>query len=284
MTNSGLISIVEREHILSLLNHGKRTDGRAFDEFRKISIVPGYVPKAEGSAIVKIGRSKVIAGVKGQIGSPFPDSPDEGVVTASVELVPIASPNFESGPPRGDAIELARVADRAIRESKCVSQEALTIISGKAVWILFIDLYVLDHDGNLFDACEFAALAALMNAKLPETKLITNEAGEEDYELLETTKPLKLDHIPISCTFAKIGDNLIVDPNLKEEIIQDARLTYAFTEDNKVCATQKGESGSFTIEEAKKCLDIAEKRTKEIRDQLDKISDPKGNPWSDEKT
>lgn len=283
MTNSGLISIVEREHVLSLLDHGKRADGRAYDEYREITIIPDFVEKAEGSAIVKIGKTKVIAGVKAQIGEPYPDSPDEGVVTATVELVPIASPNFESGPPRGDAIELARVADRAIRESKSVSQEALKIISGKAVWILFIDLYVLDHDGNLFDACEFAALAALMNTKLPKTKIVKNDKGEEEVELLEKTIPLKMHHVPLSCTFAKIGDNLIVDPTLKEESVQDARITLSFTEENKICATQKGESGTFTVEEVKKCIDIAEKRTKEIRNKLDKITNPKANPWSDEK-
>lgn len=73
MANTNLISLVEKEHIVSLLEHGKRTDGRAFDEFRKISIIPGYVVKAEGSAIVKIGRTKVIAGVKAQLGTPFPE-------------------------------------------------------------------------------------------------------------------------------------------------------------------------------------------------------------------
>ena len=94
MANTNLISLVEKEHIVSLLDHGKRTDGRAFNEFRKISIIPGYVVKAEGSAIVKIGRTKVIAGVKAQLGTPFPDTPDSGVVTTTVELVPIDSPLF----------------------------------------------------------------------------------------------------------------------------------------------------------------------------------------------
>ena len=108
MGNKGLISIVEHEHIVSLLDHGKRTDGRAFDEYREIKIIPDYVPKAEGSAIAKIGRTKVIAGVKAQLGDPYPDTPDQGVVTATVELIPIGSPDFESGPPRDNAIEVSR--------------------------------------------------------------------------------------------------------------------------------------------------------------------------------
>lgn len=282
MTKKGLISAVEREHILSLLNHGKRTDGRSFDEFRKITIIPDYVQKAEGSAIAKIGKSKVIAGVKAQMGSPFPDTPNKGVVTTTVELVPVAAPEFESGPPREYAIELARVADRAIRESHAVSNKELVLVPGKFVWILFIDIYILDHDGNLFDACEFAALGALLNTQIPDFKIVTNEKGEETVELLETTHPLAMDHIPISCTFSKIGENIIVDPNYDEESIQDARLTLAFTEENKICSTQKGESGSFTIEEIKKCIDIAAERTKDIRSQLDTIVDPQGNPWSEE--
>ncbi len=282
MADTGLISLVEKEHIESLLDHGKRTDGRAFDEFRKITIIPGFVPKAEGSAIVKIGRTKVIAGVKAQIGEPFPDTPDEGVVTATVELVPIASPIFESGPPREPAIELARVSDRAIRESKCVNEESLVIESGKHVWVIFIDIYVLDQDGNLFDACEIAATAALMNTQLPDTKTVTDENGNEVIELLETTHPLKLDYIPISCTFSKIGKHIIVDPVLKEEGIEDARITFAYRDDNKICATQKGENGTFTIDEIKKCLDIASERTKEIRSNLDKITDKDAYPWSEE--
>ena len=282
MADTNLISLVEKEHIVSLLDHGKRTDGRAFDEYRKITIIPGYVVKAEGSAIVKIGRTKVIAGVKAQLGTPFPDTPDSGVVTATVELVPIASPIFESGPPRAKAIELARVSDRAIRESKAVNKDSLVLISGKKVWILFIDIYVLDQDGNLFDACELAAVSALMNARIPETKIVTDEDGNEDVELLETTKPIKMDYTPISCTFGKIGKHIIVDPVLKEESIEDARITFAFRDDGKICATQKGENGSFTIDEIKKCIDIASERTKEIRSNLDKITDANANPWSEE--
>lgn len=282
MAKHHLISLVEKEHIVSLLDHGKRTDGRAFDEFRKISIIPGYVVKAEGSAIVKIGRTKVIAGIKAQLGAPFPDTPDSGVVTATVELVPIASPIFESGPPRAKAIELARVSDRAIRESKAVNNDSLVLISGKKVWILFIDIYVLDQDGNLFDACEIAALSALMNTRIPETKIVTDEDGNEDVEILETTKPLKLDYTPISCTFSKIGKHIIVDPVLKEEGIEDARITFAFRDDDKICATQKGENGTFTVDELKKCIDIASERTKEIRSQLDKITDANAYPWSEE--
>ncbi|MEA2069715.1 MAG: exosome complex protein Rrp42 [Asgard group archaeon] len=279
MTEEGLISLVEREHVLSMLDHNKRIDGRNFDEFREITIIPNYIQKAEGSAIVKIGKTKVIVGIKASLGDPYPDTPETGVLTTTVELSAYASPNFESGPPRADAIELARVTDRPIREAKAVNNEQLVIIPGKKVWVLFIDIYILDHDGNLFDACEMATLAALKNTKLPDTKIVKDENGLEDVEILETSKPLKMDHQPISCTIAKIGKHLIVDPTLKEENTQDARITFAFTENNKICSTQKGENGTFSIEEIETAIDLAAKKTKEIRSKWDDLTNPEAFPW-----
>jgi len=117
---------------------------------------------------------------------------------------------------------------------------------------------------------------------IPDTKIVKDENGNNVIEILETTHPLKLDYIPLSCTFSKIGKHIIVDPVLKEEGIEDARITFAFRDDNKICATQKGENGTFTIDEIKKCIDIASERTKEIRSNLDKITDKDAYPWSEE--
>lgn len=281
MTKKGLISVVERDHVVSLLDHNKRSDARAFDEYRKITIIPDYIQKAEGSAIVKLGQTKVIVGVKAQLGEPYPDTPNSGVVTTSVELIPIASPIFESGPPRERAIELARVTDRPIRESGAVNLEGLAVIPGKKVWILFIDIYILDHDGNLFDACELAAITALKNTRIPEIEVVEKEDGSEEIKYLDSTRPLQMKHEPISCTFSKIGDNIIIDPALDEELVEDARLTLSFTEEGKICSTQKGESGVFTQEEIFKCIEIAAEKTKEIRTHLDEWTDKEGNPWSE---
>ena len=76
------------------------------------------IEKAEGSARVLLGKTEVLVGVKVETGEPFPDTPNEGVLTVNAELVPIASPNFEAGPPNEDSIELARVVDRGIVNQK----------------------------------------------------------------------------------------------------------------------------------------------------------------------
>ena len=150
--SNDVISEIKRDHIMNLLAKGTRTDGRSPTDIRKIEIVTDCIESADGSARVKLGNTEVIAGIKIIPGSPFPDTPRSGVLTTGAELIPMAHQSFESGPPGEDAIELARVVDRGIRESGMVDVEKLCIVPGEEVWMCFVDIYALDYDGNLFDA------------------------------------------------------------------------------------------------------------------------------------
>src|SRR3990172_5444057 len=145
--------------IRKLAGSDKRIDHRKFNQYRDISVETNVITSAEGSARVRIGNTEVIAGIKIDVGTPFKDTPDEGVLMVAGEFVPLASEDFESGPPGEDAIELSRVVDRAIRESKCVDFEKLCIKEGEKVWMIYVDIDVIDDCGNLIDACSLAALS-----------------------------------------------------------------------------------------------------------------------------
>ena len=147
-----IMSEIKRDHIMNLLADGKRQDGRGITDVREIKVETNCIESADGSARVKLGKTEVIAGVKIIPGTPFGDTPNIGVLTTGAELIPMAHPTFESGPPGEDAIELARVVDRGIRESGMVDVEKLCIVPGEEVWMCFVDIYALDYDGNLFDA------------------------------------------------------------------------------------------------------------------------------------
>ena len=162
-----IVPEITKRSIKNLVNNDKREDGRALDEYRDISIETNVISKAEGSARVRLGGTQVIVGIKPQLGSPFPDTPDLGVLMTNCEMLPMADPNFEPGPPSDDSIELARVVDRGIRESELVELDKLCVEEGKHVWMLFIDLHIIGNCGNLFDACELAVMAALKTTKLP---------------------------------------------------------------------------------------------------------------------
>ena len=175
MTKSPMIIGIKQKRIAELVSSGKRLDGRGLTDYREIQVEPGVIERAEGSARIRLGKTEVIVGIKIETGEPFPDIPNEGVLTVNAELVPLASPSFEPGPPGEDAVELARIVDRGIRESKAIEMEKLCVEPNKKVFVVFIDVWVLNHDGNLIDASAMAALAALLNAKMFNYEL---EEGE----------------------------------------------------------------------------------------------------------
>jgi len=256
---------VDPNLIKQMVAKGRRIDHRKFDEYRKITIEPGLIQSAEGSCRVTLGDTVVVAGVKMDLGTPYPDTPDEGAMSVAAELLPLASPEFEPGPPGEQAIELARVVDRAIRESKCIDFEKLCIESGKKVWMIFIDIDVLDDDGNLIDACGIAAISALLNAKMPK---LTKEG--EDYKLDFETKSghLPMNGMPVSTTFAKVNNTILADPSLIEMRAMDARLTVG-TLEGKLCSMQKGGSEGFAVDEIEKIVEMAEKKGNEIRKMVE---------------
>lgn len=247
-----IISDVERSHILSLAKKGQRIDGRGFMDYRKIEIGTDYVPKAEGSAYLHLGTTQILAGVKISIGPPYPDTPDAGVITVNAELSPMAAPHFEAGPPGEESVEVARVVDRGIRHSDILDKKKLAIIPGEKVFIIFVDLYVIGYDGNMFDAGELAAVKALCTTKIPKVEVVGN-----DVNVINEFSPLDIQDYPVSVTIAKIGNALMVDPNQNEERVLDARITYALNAKNEVVSAQKGGEGSFTIDELMKTLDMA---------------------------
>lgn len=257
-----VVASIMKDYIVELLKEGKRIDGRGLEDYRELEVRTNVIEKAEGSAWVRLGNTQVLVGIKADIGEPFPDLPNMGVMTTNVELVPLASPTFEPGPPDERSIELARVVDRGIRESQAIDLEKLVIVPGKLVRIIFIDVHVLDHDGNLVDAAGIGAIAALLSTRLPKIEY-NEETGElvklDEYEALPVRK------IPIPVSFAKIKDSLLVDPNLEEEQVMEGKITITTDENGYISAVQKSESGSFKLEELMYAIDVALKRAAEIR-------------------
>jgi exosome complex component RRP42 len=255
------INSVKGAYIKELLSKGTRV-GRGLYDYRSIKIEQGVIPNAEGSAQVDLGYTKVLAGVKVDVDEPMPDKPDEGNLVMSAELLPLASADYDVGPPSPEAIELARVVDRGIRAANVFDTKSLYISEGK-VWSVFIDIYILNYDGNLFDASSLAAVAALTNTRMPKY---------EDEKVIREGKleKLKVNNLVTSCTYAKIGDKLILDPNGEEESIMDTRLTIA-NDEGYIRAMQKGISGTFTQEEIEKLIEETFEKSKDLRAAINKL-------------
>jgi len=257
------VARLEQKTVSDLIAKGKRLNDRGTLDYRPTTITLGIIEKANGSAQVYLGKTKVLAGIKVQTGTPFPDTPDEGILTVNAEFVPLASPTFEAGPPEESSIELARVVDRGIRESKAIDLAKLCIEPGKKVFMVFVDIYILDHDGNLIDAAATAALGALVNAKMHEFDVKNGEPRYKD-KLMQ----LPMRNYPVSITSAKVNGTIVLDPCLEEEQVMSCRLTVTTDKDDNICAMQKGGLGYFTPDEIKQVVSTSIAKAKELRTKI----------------
>jgi len=262
MANLSIIDKLKRSKILDLLQEGKRIDDRALDEPRPFVIDTGVIPHANGSARVRLGDTEIVSGIKVQPDRPFPDMGDKGIFMCTAEILPLAHPSAETGPPQPDVIELARVVDRGIRESGMIDLSQFVLEKDKSVIGLFADSVVTDHDGNLFDACSYAAVAAIITSKIPKWEIKDDkpamvEGGESDAPI--TT-------IPISITMGRIGEFIIIDPNLDEWGCLDARITITTNSDGNIVALQKGGSAGFTFDQLVKCSELSISAGPKIRE------------------
>ncbi len=263
-------SNLSREFLRQMFSEGKRFDGRGLLELRDVEISYDVSNKAEGSARVKMGKTEVVAGIKLSPGDPYPDSLDKGNLIVSGDLLPLASPRFESGPPGFEGIEGPRLIDRMIRESGMIDLKKLVIKQGERVWNVFIDVYPINDDGGLTDASSLACVAALKQAMMPHL----DADGRIDYDQDATQKLPLHAHLPLSFTFFKLGGNLILHPTREEEEACEAKVTFGISKWNgqyMIHSCQKGWASPFTQAEIEHIAKILPEKYEELHKKVNKF-------------
>ena len=83
----------------------------------------------------------------------------------------MAAPDFgEKGYQTEEEVALSRVVERGLREARAIDTEALCVVAGEKVWSVECNIRIIDHGGNLADACNLAAVAAFHNFRRPEIR------------------------------------------------------------------------------------------------------------------
>ena len=255
---------INEETVRKIIGDEERLDERGLEEYRDIEIEPNWVREtAEGSAKVTIGNTQVLVGLSVDVEDPYDDRPDEGTIVTNAELAPMAAREYESGPPQEPGVELARVVDRGIREAEAVDLEKLCIEEGEKVYTLFLDVHVLNDDGNLIDAASLGALAALKTGFIPAYD------KEEGLNRDEKAMDVPLQYEPVTVTGRKIEDKLLWDTTREEEEALDARLTVSIKKDGNVVSMQKGERQPYSQEEIQDTISKAQEKTEELRELLE---------------
>lgn len=250
------IDEIRKSNVRNLLENNERIDRRGMLDYRPIEITKNYINTGEGSALVKLGNTKALSVIKFDIVEPFSDKPDEGVILTNSEMLSLSSERFESGPPNEKSIELARVVDRGIRSAEIIDTKAMNLENGKVLG-LFIDLYLLDYDGNYLDASALATMAALRETKVPkyeDGKLIRENMKDK----------LKLKGDVFMNTFVKIDDKILLDPIIDEEVSMDCRLSVGIY-GNEICSLQKNGRSALKRKEFEHMIDVSLEKYKELK-------------------
>ncbi|XP_022323921.1 exosome complex component RRP43-like [Crassostrea virginica] len=256
-----------KEYFRKFLEQEVRPDGRELGETRTTVINVGCLSTANGSALVKIGNTAVMCGIKAELAKPKTEEPSSGFLVPNVELSPMCSPQFRPGLPGEQARVLSQFMLEVIKNSKCIDVQKLCIVSGKLVWTLYCDIVCLDYDGNVTDACVLSLLAALNNTTLPKVTL--NEDTDKFEAFPEQPSALELQSNPVSSTYAIFDDEILfVDPTAEEENLATGQLTIVTIQD-KLCMVHKPGGTPLTDQQLSLCIKQAFKRSTEVLRLID---------------
>jgi ribonuclease PH len=139
-----------------------RTDGRRADELREVRITPGFMPYAEGSAFIELGRTRVVctATLEDRV-PPFRRNTGQGWLTAEYSMLPRATQQRTQresgrGGPTGRTHEIQRLIGRSLR--------AVTNLQRLGERTITLDCDVLQADGGTRTASITGAYVALVLA------------------------------------------------------------------------------------------------------------------------
>ena len=153
-----------------------RADGRAVDELRPVKITVGWLPNAEGSALIEFGNTRVLCAASFTEGVPrWKKDSGSGWVTAEFAMLPRAThtrSDRESvkGKVGGRTHEISRLVGRALR--------SIIDVNALGENTIVIDCDVLQADGGTRTAAITGAYVALAQAVAwaRANKLVTPKA------------------------------------------------------------------------------------------------------------
>ncbi|KAJ3777224.1 ribosomal protein S5 domain 2-type protein [Lentinula raphanica] len=252
-----------RIYLERFLEEKIRPDGRSIaqnDEgenaWRNVEVNVGSITTASGSALVRIGNTTVVCGVKAEICEPDLDNPSEGFLVPNVDLPALCSPKFKPGPPTEEAQVLSEKLNEVLGNGM-LPLSSLCIHSGKSAWVLYVDATVINYDGNVFDATLLAMVCALKNVMLPHTsydpdlnRTICTRPG------VDPTKPsrklvIQEDLVPYGFSFGVFAcSHILPDPSASEEPLLDTSISIILDSHAQVLAVSQLGAGVDTEYEA----------------------------------
>ncbi len=175
---------------------GPRGDGRQPDQLRRVSVTPGYLKHAEGSALIEVGDTRVVCAVSVEERvPPFLKGKGEGWITAEYGMLPRATTTRGAretgrGGPSGRTHEIQRLIGRSLR--------AVVDLKALGERTLWVDCDVLQADGGTRTASITGAFVALVGA----LRAIRRQAGWAELPVLDFVA---------ATSVGRVGETILLD-------------------------------------------------------------------------
>ena len=225
-----------------------RSSGRSVSEQRPVKIIPGYVPDAEGSALIETGNTRVMCAATVELRvPPWMRGKGTGWVTAEYSMLPRSTTERvrrERGTIGGRTQEIQRLIGRALR--------AITDLPALGEISILLDCDVLRADGGTRTASITGAYVAL---HLALAGLI--EAG-------------KLKAIPLKDQIAAISVGIVdgdavLDLDYNEDSAADVDMNVVMTGGGEFVELQgTGEEATFDRNQLEQMLELADSGIKNL--------------------
>ncbi|XP_025415050.1 exosome complex component RRP43-like [Sipha flava] len=259
---------IQETYIKEYLALQKRSDGRGLTGFRDASLNINSIHTADGSSVIKIGNTAVVCGIKAELGIPKAESPDVGYLLVNVELPSLCYKKIRPGIPCDEAMETTSFLNEVCNNCKILDLQQLCICVDKLVWILSCDIYCLNYDGSVLDACFVALLSALQTVKLPEVKY---DKETDEINVIEDYKFLKLNCLPVASTFGVFNDKYILaDPTEEEEQLCISKFSVV-TDGNLLFSLHKPGGNYIKDNQIQNCVKYAKIRAKTVHELIKSV-------------
>ncbi len=228
----------------------QRADGRKNNELRKLKITRDYIKYAEGSCLVELGNTKVIATASVEDGVPhFLRNSGNGWITAEYGMIPRSCKSrvareVSKGRPGGRTHEIQRLVGRSLR-----SVADMTKLGERTIWL---DCDVIQADGGTRCASITGSFIALTLA------------------MERMKKEGMLQAIPLSDYVAAISVGIInheaaLDLNYDEDSKAEVDMNIVMTGKGKFIEVQgTAEREPFNKEDLNKLISLAQSGIQEI--------------------
>lgn len=227
-----------------------RANKRPSDSIRPVKIKPDYLEFADGSALIEIGKTKVIAAASlDEKVPPFLKNSGSGWITAEYSMLPRSTEKRTirervQSRPSGRTQEIQRLIGRSLR--------AVTELSVLGERTLILDCDVIQADGGTRTASITAACVALALAlkKMMDMNII---------------KEMPLRHLVSAVSVGMVEGEPLLDLDYEEDAGADLDMNLVQTEKGQIVEIQAtAERKTFSRKDLSKLMSLADKGIQEL--------------------